>query len=65
MQPPVEVFPFVDDADLWFIGADDLDEVSDDVGEEGHSQQHHDHRHYLLDPADGVVVAVAHCSQCC
>jgi hypothetical protein len=64
VQPPIEGFAPVDDANLGFIRADDLDEVSDDVGEKGDSQQHHDHGHYLFDPADGVIVAVPYCSQC-
>lgn len=59
-QPPIQVFSSIYDADFSLIRADDFDEITDNVGEEGHSQKHDDHRKYHLNPTYGVVVSVAH-----
>lgn len=63
-QPAEEVFSPVYYADLRLVGAENLDEVTNNIGEKGHSEKHNDYREDLFNPTDRVIITIAHSGQC-
>jgi hypothetical protein len=65
LEPAVEIFSPVHDAHLLLVGAENLDEITDNVRKECHSKQHDYDGENLLNPTDRVVISIAHRRQSC
>lgn len=64
-QPVVKVTAFVDHAHFLFVIANDLDEVSHNVGEERNTTKHNDNSYDPLVVADWVVVTISNSTERC
>jgi hypothetical protein len=65
LKPFVQVLSSIDNANFLLVSAENLYEITDNVGEERNSQQHDYNSKDLFDPTDGVVISISHCSQGC
>ena len=59
----MQITTLINNSHFLFVVADNLNEVTHYIGEEGHSTKHNDNRNNSLIIADWIVISVSNCTQ--